>query len=228
MTIENNSSITGTVTGKESEENVIFEACNTLASITTKGNLGAAIAGIVSTYSPHDLTRMKINFSHKIDSFTPEYKKELKETIASFLDGTYQTIRLMNQQGSFAAMREPVRDNSQKYWMMVARQCSRGDNQGNRLRFLKYLLSGFCMYVREVPGHPVGMPFPGGDKVDYIDGIYYCPVRTKGHDEDTALCPFCPARQTPDIGYLKPPIKGSEHRKQEFIKNTYDYHHFNG
>ena len=109
MAIENNSSITGTVTGKESEENAIFEACNTLASITTKGDLGAAIAGIVSTYSPHDLTRMKINFSHKIDSFTPEYKKELKETIASFLDGTYQTIRLMNQQGSFAAMASKVR-----------------------------------------------------------------------------------------------------------------------
>lgn len=54
------------------------------------------------------------------------------------------------------------------------------------------------MYVREIPGHPVGMPFPGGDKVDYIDGVYYCPVRTKGHDEDAALCPFCPARQHGD------------------------------
>lgn len=105
MTIGKDSSITGTVTGKKPEEIVIFEACNTLASITTKGNLGAAIAGLVRTYSPHDLTRMKINFSHKIDSFTPEYKKELKKTIASFLDGTYQTIRLMNQQAALLPCR---------------------------------------------------------------------------------------------------------------------------
>ena len=96
------------------------------------------------------------------------------------------------------------------------------------LRFLKFLLAGFCMFVQELPGHPVGMPFPGGDKVEIIDGTYYCPVREKANDVDAALCPFCPALQTPEIGYLKPPVNASKHRKQEFIRETYDRHHFNG
>lgn len=214
----------GKVTGTHS----IADACRRLSSLLMRGDLGLAIADIVLTYSPNDLKQMKVNFSGKIDSLSPDYKKELEETIAVFLDGTYQNIRLMNQQGSFATIQEPVSDQAKEYWMMVADRCSTGDIPGNRLRFLKFLLSGFCMFVQEIPGHPVGMPFPGGDKVDFIDGKYYCPVRTKSHDVDAALCPFCRAEQTPDIGYLKPPIKGSKHRKQEYIKNIYDYHHFNG
>jgi uncharacterized protein (UPF0305 family) len=98
----------------------------------------------------------------------------------------------------------------------------------DRLRFLKFLLEGFCMLVQGLPGHPIGMPFPGGDRVSVIDGTYYCPVREKANDVDAALCPFCPAEQTPEIGYLKPPVRGSKYRKQEFIEQTYRHHHFNG
>ena len=111
---------------------------------------------------------------------------------------------------------------------MVAAQCSSGSEEQARLRFLKFLLEGFCMLVQGLPGHPVGMPFPGGDRVAVVDGTYCCPVREKANDVDSALCPFCPAVQTPEIGYLKPPVRGSEYRKQEFIEQTYKYHHFNG
>jgi len=210
------------------DSHTIADACIRLASIHVRGELGKAIADLVLTYDPKDINQMKVNFSNKIETFSPDYKKELEESIAAFLNGTYQTLRLMNQQGSFATMLEPVWENAGTYWDMVRNQCSSDDDAKNLLRFLKYLLSGFCMFVQEIPGHPVGMPFPGGDKVDYIDGKYYCPVRTKAHDVDAALCPFCPALQTPEIGYLKPPVKASKHRKQEYIKNIYDYHHFNG
>lgn len=203
------------------------EICHDLTLLSMKGELGKAIAQLVLEHSPRDITRMKVQFSGKFDAISQDYKKELEETIAAFLDGTYQTIRLMNQQGSFGTFAEPVSNDASEYWKMVEIQCSE-DDASISLRFLKYLLSGFCMFVQEIPGHPVGMPFPGGDKVDYIDGVYYCPVRTKAHDVDAALCPFCPAEQTPEIGYLKPPVKGSKHRKQEYIKNIYDYHHFNG
>lgn len=223
-----NQDIFSSFTGKKSETQTIRGTCQILVSKQSKGSLGSSIADIVLTYSPKDLKRMKVNFSDKIESFTPDYKKELEETISAFLDGTYQAIRLMNQQGSFASMQEPAPEKCTEYWDMVAEQCASEDDTGTRLRFLKFLLSGFCMFVQQIPGHPVGMPFPGGDKVDYIDGIYYCPVRTKANDVDAALCPFCPAQQTPESGYLKPPVKASKHRKQEYIKNIYDYHHFNG
>ncbi len=134
----------------------------------------------------------------------------------------------MSQQGSFSSMCDPVPDRSHGYWHMVVDQCKTGDEEEARLRFLKFLLSGFCMLVEKRPGHPVGMPFPGGDKVEIIDGVYYCPVRTKANDVDAALCPYCPALQTPESGYLKPPVHASEHRKQEYLRNCFDRHHFNG
>ena len=82
--------------------------------------------------------------------------------------------------------------------------------------------------VLDEPGHPAGTPFPGGDRVECTDGIYYCPVHEKANDVDAALCPFCPAQQTPGIGYLRPPTNPSKSRKQEFIDNCYRYHNFNG
>jgi uncharacterized protein (UPF0305 family) len=202
--------------------------CEILATKKNQGELGSSIAYIVLTCSPHDLIQMKWNFSVKIREYSQEYREQLVSTITAFLHGTYQNIRLMNQQGVFSDMQKPITDRAPEYWKMVALQCSTGNEKNDKLRFLKFLLSGFCMFVLEIPGHPVGMPFPGGDKVTLIDGVYYCPVRTKTHEVDSALCPYCPAEQTPEIGYLKPPVGGSEYRKQEFIKNCYDHHHFNG
>jgi uncharacterized protein (UPF0305 family) len=206
----------------------VHDACVRLTSIKTRGDLGRAISFLVLAYSPKDLQQMRWNFSEKIRDISPEYRKRLEETITGYLHGTYQNVQLMNQQGSFSAMREQLPDNLPAYWKMVDVQCAAGDKDNDRIRFLKFLLSAFAMFVQDIPGHPVGMQFPGGDKVDVIDGVYYCPVRTKANDVDAALCPFCPALQTPAIGYLKPPVNASEHRKQEFIRNCYDFHNFNG
>jgi uncharacterized protein (UPF0305 family) len=171
---------------------------------------------------------MRWNFSEKVRAIDPAYRRRLEEAITAHLHGTYQRVRLMEQQGAFFRLDGPVPGHAPAYWAMVAAQCTAGDEEDLRLRFLKYLLSGFCMLVEEVPGHPAGTPFPGGDRVEMIDGVWYCPVRTKANDVDAALCPFCPARQTPEVGYLKPPVNASEHRKQEFIRNCYDFHNFNG
>ncbi|HON81860.1 MAG TPA: DUF2115 domain-containing protein [Methanoregulaceae archaeon] len=206
----------------------IAGTCQRLASQKTRGELGGAIAGIVLSYSPRDLQRMRWNFSGKIQDMPPELRKKLEETITGHLQGTYQALRLMNQQGTFSCMDEPPAQGAGAYWKMVEARCSAGDAEKVRLRFLKFLLSGFCMFVQLLPGHPVGMPFPGGEKVKVIDGVYYCPVREKANDVDSALCPFCPALQTPEIGYLKPPVDSGRHRKEEFLRQTFERHHYNG
>jgi uncharacterized protein (UPF0305 family) len=205
----------------------ILEECRDLQQAATRGSLGGKIALLVLRHSPSDIQQMKRNFGKKVEELTPEYRDNLTRKINEHLAGTFQAIRLLHQQGSFAPMREPVTSRQREYWDMVAEQCRKSD--GNlQIRFLNFLLAAFCMFVLEEPGHPVGTPFPGGDTVQRIEGIYYCPVREKAGDVDAALCPFCPARQTPAIGYLRPPIGGSEHRKQEFIDNCYRYHNFNG
>ena len=213
--------------GGSAEAINVADTCKELGAKRTRGELGQAIAGIVLTYSPQDLQQMRSNFGKKITNVDREYRNRLIGIITGHLNGTFQNIRLMNQQGVFSTLREPVPSNSGEFFAMVAAQCQ-GDDEDARLRFLKFLLAGFCMLVQGLPGHPVGMPFPGGTAVEQIDRVCYCPVRTKAGDVDAALCPFCPALQTPEIGYLKPPINAGGQRKQEFIRNCYDYHNFNG
>ena len=207
---------------------LVSEACGQLRSARTRGELGAALAGIVLRFSPRDLQQMRWNFSEKIQGYDPAYRKRLEETITAHLNGTFGRLRLMQQQGDFARMNEPLPPEAAAYWEMVAEHCTTGTADELRLRWLKFLLAGFCMFVLVTPGHPVGMPFPGGDRVEVIDGVYYCPVRTRANDVDEALCPFCPALQTPEVGYLRPPVNASEHRKQEYIGHIHKGHHFNG
>lgn len=131
----------------------------------------------------------------------------------------------MQKLRAFAHMRGILGTIAADFWKMVAALCSSGGGEQVRVRSLNFLLEGFCMFVQGLPGHPVGIPFPGGDGVVVIEGVYYCPVREKANDTDSALCPFCPALQTPEVRHLKPPVKGSDYRKQEFIRNTNDHHH---
>jgi uncharacterized protein (UPF0305 family) len=208
--------------------NRISEECRDLTTAATRGELGSKIAVLVLRHSPADIQQMKRNFGRKVKDLSPEYRDQLTRKINEHLLGTYQTIRLRQQLGAFGAMKEPVTPLQKSYWDMVIHQCSGKEEGKEQIRFLNYLLAAFCMFVQNEPGHPVGTPFPGGDVVQQVEGVYYCPVRDKAGDVDAALCPFCPALQTPEIGYLKPPVDGSEHRKQEFIDNCYRYHNFNG
>ena len=207
----------------------IADACSLLSTKRTRGELGQAIASLVrSVTRPATCSRLRRNFARTIRDFAPEYRDTLDEAIAGHLYGTFQAAGRMHELGVIDAPDEPLALTASGYWTMVVAQCSAGSGEEDRLRFLKFLLEGFCMFAQGLPGHPVGMPFPGGDRVAVVDGTYYCPVREKANDVDSALCPFCPALQTPEIGYLRPPVRGSEHRKQEFIEQTYRHHHFNG
>ncbi|MFA6333264.1 MAG: DUF2115 domain-containing protein [Methanoregula sp.] len=207
----------------------IADRCRELAAAKTKGELGQRIALLVLAHTPADIQRMKRNFETKVQNLTPEYRDRLTGKITGHLLGTYQRIRLADQQGLFRTLHEPVSRERMAYWDMVAGQChEEEDGDAPSLRFLKYLLAGYCMLVVDEPGHAVGTPFPGGDEVELTDGIYYCPVRDKSSDVDAALCPFCPARQTPAIGYLRPATRPTERTKQEFIDNCYQFHNFNG
>ena len=207
----------------------IAQKCLYLQQAKNRGDLGERIALLVSEHSPVEIERMKQNFSNKIQDITPEYRDRLAKKITEHLLGTYQRIRLFQQQGVSKTLHEPVTEQQKKFWDMAGEQC-RGDDGGESpsIRFLKYLLAGFCMLVLFEPGHPAGTPFPGGDSVQFTGGVYYCPVREKANDVDVALCPFCPALQTLEIGYLRPPINPSEHRKQEFIEHCHKFHNFNG
>ena len=212
-----------------SQREILAQTCRKLQQANNRGDLGARIADLVLQHSPSDFQRMMMNFGDKIEDLPPEYRDRLAKKINEHLLGTYQRIRLLRQQGVFGTMKEPVTEHQKKYWDMVCQQFPDTEKKdASPLRFLKYLISGFCMLVLHEPGHAVGTSFPGGGSVQVINGIYYCPVRQKANDVDAALCPFCPAVQTPDIGYLRPAVNPSEHQKQELIEHCHKFHNFNG
>ena len=62
-------------------------------------------------------------------------------------------------------------------------------------KFFYRLVYGYAMLIAGLPGHPVGMPFPGGWKVLEESGEILCPIRDKEKDLPQALCNYCPAIQ---------------------------------
>lgn len=57
------------------------------------------------------------------------------------------------------------------------------------------LVYGYAMLIAGLPGHPIGMPFPGGWTVKEENGKILCPIRDKEKDLPQALCNYCPALQ---------------------------------
>ena len=79
----------------------IAQKCMDLQQAKNRGDLGKRIALQVLQYSPFEILRMKQNFSNKIQDISPEYRDRLAKKITEHLRGTYQQIRLSQQQGVF-------------------------------------------------------------------------------------------------------------------------------
>lgn len=65
-----------------------------------------------------------------------------------------------------------------------------------RHRLFYYLVSAFTMFLLDHPGHPMGMPFPGGFKVEEHNVTFFCLIRDHEKEVTCSICNFCPAHQT--------------------------------
>ena len=79
----------------------IAQKCQDLPQAKNRGDLRACIALLVLQQSPVEIQRMKQNFSNKIQDIAPDYQDRLAKKITEHLWGTYQRIRLFQQQGVF-------------------------------------------------------------------------------------------------------------------------------
>jgi uncharacterized protein (UPF0305 family) len=106
-------------------------------------------------------------------------------------------------------MTGPIRDREMflKFCAMVPEGCFVWEDAGVRNpyfqnpknRLFYYLIAAFTMFVLEEPGHPAGMPFPGGFSVEQRGRDYYCLIRDKEKDVFWSICNFCPAHQTEEL-----------------------------
>ena len=164
----------------------------------SKEALGFIIAGEVATYSLHDLLQLRASVEHDLRHVPPAYRAKLQPKMMEHLFGTHHEIMLRHRKGRFADLRGPVEGKLGEFCDMLLELPDREDEDDRDLRLVLfyYLIAAFTLFVCELPGHPVGTPFPGGFLVEEREGTYYCPVREKEDDVETSICPYCPAEQS--------------------------------
>ena len=105
-------------------------------------------------------------------------------------------------------MDDPITDAAtfSAYCEMIPEGCMRHDPDSGYppgkapfYNLFYYLLCAFAIFVLDEPGHPVGMPFPGGYAVTLRNGEYYCLIREKEEEIWHSICNFCPAKQDDEV-----------------------------
>nr|WP_238320351.1 DUF2115 family protein [Methanoculleus bourgensis] len=141
----------------------IRTACRRMQGAATKGELLHIIAGEVGVFDLHDLELMNAGFERKVESLPEDYRDRLLASVREEIFGTHHRLVLLSRNGAGPGMDGPPGPAHSAYWAMVAEACTeKAREKDPKYLYLKYLLSGFAMFVLTEPAHPVGTPFPGG------------------------------------------------------------------
>ncbi|OPY25801.1 MAG: hypothetical protein A4E28_02939 [Methanocella sp. PtaU1.Bin125] len=178
----------------------------TLAGLTEKVEIAETLCRALSRYTIADLQRASAAMEHEVIQLPSPYRERVKPYFAEQYFGRYCKIMSMHGNGECPRPSGTVRDPKlyREYCAMMSGMKTPadeigfgdGDDEGDRfLRLYYYLVSAFYMFVLDQPGHPVGMPFPGGFKVRQEGAEFICPIRDKEKDVESSICNFCPAKQ---------------------------------
>lgn len=177
-----------------------------IRSAQTRGELGTILVHEVQQYSLFDLQIIGGRLYNDIEKLPSPYREAIRPYFNQQIFGRHHELLALHRCGAFKRMNTPLTDPEtfHKFCDMLPEGCfteyetsERNPyfrNPKNRLFY--YLISAFSMFVLDEPGHPVGMPFPGGFKVEQRGRDYYCLIRDKEKEVFSSICNFCPARQT--------------------------------
>jgi len=184
----------------------IRDICEQLKASSTKGELAEKIARELDKYSVFALQVICGRLHHEVERLPSPYREAVRPFFIQQLFGAHHQIMLMFRNGSLWNLRETFKDQLliSEYFLMVQKACFSRETQSEYVPgfnspyqgLFYFLIAAFQMFILEVPGHPVGMPFPGGFRVEDRDGVYFCPVRDKEKEVPYSICNFCPAKQT--------------------------------
>ena len=191
---------------EEGTELAIRSATARMQSARTKGELGKILAEEISGYSLFDLQIIGGRLNSEIEKLPSPYREAIRPFFREQLFGKHHQLLLMNRNGTFDRLRDPVGnwDSFREFCQMLPEGILAWNDRTERNPYFRnprnrlfyYLIAAFTMFVLEEPGHPVGMPFPGGFKVEQRGRDYYCLIRDKEKEIFYSICNFCPALQT--------------------------------
>lgn len=194
-------------TGSDTAERcTILETATRLSFAKTRGELGEIIADEVIRFSLFDLQLIGGIQYREVEKLPSPYREAIRPYFREQVFGMHHRLIAMHRNGEFLNMHVPITDvtSYRDFCRMIPEGCFCSGTAGERnlyygrprFNLFYYLISAFTMFVLELPGHPVGMPFPGGFRVERRGPEYYCLIRDKEKDVFHSICNFCPARQS--------------------------------
>jgi uncharacterized protein (UPF0305 family) len=184
----------------------IQELADRLRTAQTKAELGLILIHEMRLYTIFDLQIIGGRLNNEIDKLPSPYREKIRPYFREQLFGKHHQLLAMHHNKASDVMNVPINDpetfkNFCKMlpegvfsWQDSSERNPYFRNPKNRLFY--YLISAFTMFVLDEPGHPVGMPFPGGFSVEKRGSDYYCLIRDKEKEITYSICNFCPAHQT--------------------------------
>jgi uncharacterized protein (UPF0305 family) len=167
-----------------------------IMDIHDKSTLAETLAGELGRLNVADLQRISASLELEINKLPSPYRERIRPYFTEQFFGSYFKLMRMHGDGTLKSLRGEIKDikTFEGFCRMVL---DRDDvEEGPLFGGYYYLVSCFAMFVLDEPGHPAGMPFPGGFTVEHRDDGFYCPIRDKEKDVPFAICNFCPARQS--------------------------------
>jgi len=201
------------LSGEYTEESgMIRDAALRIRIARTRGELGTILVHEVQQYTLFDLQIIGGRLYNEIEKLPSPYREAIRPYFNKQLFGKHHELLALHRSGAFLVMDKPLTDPEtfQKFCDMLPEGCFAYNDTGERNPYFRnpknqlfyYLIAAFSMFVLDEPGHPVGMPFPGGFKVEQRGRDYYCLIRDKEKEVFSSICNFCPAKQTEESGGL--------------------------
>jgi uncharacterized protein (UPF0305 family) len=175
-----------------------------IKDMTGRRELAEALSQEILKFSVYDLQIISARLEKEIIGLPSPYKEKIRPYFIEQYFGRYNRIGTMQSSGELNGIEGEIKDPGlfRDYCRMIVSRFPARDIQDDEEitdapfnSFFYYLISAFYMFVMDEPGHPTGMPFPGGFKVQSRDGVVYCPIRDKEKEVEYSICNFCPAKQ---------------------------------
>lgn len=184
----------------------VREIAERIRAARTRGELGDVLSHEIGKYSLFDLQIIGGRLNAEIEKLPSPYREAVRPYFREQLFGAHHRIVAMSRGRAFEKLDDPIPDRERfdAFCDMLPRGIFCWNDAGERNPYFRnpknrlfyYLVAAFTMFVLEEPGHPAGMPFPGGFSVEKRGGDYYCLIRDKEKDVFYSICNFCPAKQS--------------------------------